>query len=267
MENGAFATADPAAAIRWETSSGCRISDCKVNWASPTSFRYNIGVDVAFTANIGSVADFFVHDNSFENIRTTAIKFARTVGTETMNGILIRGNEFMNTPTIVDVGVGFNQMIISDNVTMGTGTTVGVTVNASATPPIIGNNSWSGISTEVTGPHIRPAHIVPIQFGADTAVIGATGSNRAYDTRTLTGARMRVATAPAGSALTAQVQHWNGTTWTSVGSALSIAAGSTTESFQPFTQTQVAGEMVRLNVTSVGSTTPAAGVSVDVLYN
>lgn len=106
----------------------------------------------------------------------------------------------------------------------------------------------------------------PIQFAAATTLTGVTPTNRAYVARTLTGARMRVASAPAGSALTAQVQHYDGSTWSTV-ATLTIADGSITESVVSFTQAQSVGNLLRLNVTSIGLTTAATGVVADVLWS
>ena len=75
---------------------------------------------------------------------------------------------------------------------------------------------------------------------------------------------MRVASAPVGSALTVAVQHWNGTSWVTLGT-LSIPDGSVTEAVVSFDQAQVVGNMVRVNCTAVGSTTAATGVAVDVI--
>lgn len=106
----------------------------------------------------------------------------------------------------------------------------------------------------------------PLQFSASTAAVGTTGSNRAYVTRTLKGARMRVGSAPSGSALTVAIEHsTNGTSWSSVGT-VSIASGSTTEASTTFTQAQAAGNLVRLNVSSVGSVVPATNVVVDIIW-
>lgn len=107
------------------------------------------------------------------------------------------------------------------------------------------------------------AGATPIRFSAPTAVTGVSATDYAYNARTLTGARMRVASAPAGSALVVDVQHWNGTTWTTIGS-LTIADGSVTEATATFTQAQSAGNMVRVNCTSAGLATAATGVAVDV---
>lgn len=106
----------------------------------------------------------------------------------------------------------------------------------------------------------------PIRFSAATAAVATTGSDRADSARTITQARMRCGTAPVGSALTAIVQHsTDGTSWSDV-ATLTIAAGSTTEAVSgTLSQVQAVGNLVRLNVTSVGSTTAATGVVVDVV--
>lgn len=107
---------------------------------------------------------------------------------------------------------------------------------------------------------------MPIRFSAATALTGLTPSDRAYIARTLSGARMRVASAPVGSALTAQVQHFDGMSWTTIGT-LTTADGSVVESTSSFTQSQIVGDLLRLNVTSIGLTTAATGVVVDVLWS
>lgn len=107
----------------------------------------------------------------------------------------------------------------------------------------------------------------PIKFGAKVASAGATGSDRAAGARLLTSARMRVAGAPVGSALTAQVQHsTDGSSWSTIGT-ISIADGSTTEAVISLNQSQSTGHLVRLNVTSIGSATAATGVTVDILWS
>lgn len=107
---------------------------------------------------------------------------------------------------------------------------------------------------------------VPIRFAAAVALTGVTPTDRAYAARTLTGARMRTASAPTGSALTVQVQHYDGSSWATI-ATLSIADGSIIEAVSTFSQAQAVGNLVRLNVTSVGSTTAATGVAVDVLWS
>jgi hypothetical protein len=106
----------------------------------------------------------------------------------------------------------------------------------------------------------------PIQFAAATALIGATPTVRAYVARTLTGARMRTSSAPNGSALTVEVQHHDGSSWTTIGT-LSIPASSTVEATASFSQAQVVGNLLRLNVTSIGLSTAATGVVVDILWS
>jgi len=105
-----------------------------------------------------------------------------------------------------------------------------------------------------------------VMFAAATATTGVTASDRAYVARTLTGARMRVAGAPVGSSLVAQVQHFDGSSWTTLGT-LTTTTGSTVEATAAFTQDQLVGNLVRLNITSVGSTTAASGVAVDVTWH
>lgn len=109
-----------------------------------------------------------------------------------------------------------------------------------------------------------PIAAKPIVFSAAVATVGVTPTDRAYTNRTLAGARMRVAGAPVGSSLIAQVQHFDGTSWVTVGT-LTIATGSTVEVTTSFVQAQLIGNLVRLNITSVGLTTAATGVAVDVL--
>lgn len=107
--------------------------------------------------------------------------------------------------------------------------------------------------------------ILPIRFAAAVAITGVTPTDRAYAARTLTGARMRVASAPSGSALIADIQHYNGSSWTTIGT-VTIASGSVVESVSSFSQVQVVGDLLRLTVTSIGSSTAATGVVVDVLW-
>lgn len=104
----------------------------------------------------------------------------------------------------------------------------------------------------------------PIRFSSPTAVLGVSPTDKTYLSRTLTGANMRVASAPSGSPLTVEVQHWDGFTWITVGT-LTIASGSVTEASISFSQSQDIGDMLRINCTSVGSSTAATGVVVDVL--
>lgn len=136
------------------------------------------------------------------------------------------------------------------------------------------NNTEAGVAkgiddaaaAQATADAAAPAVAVPIHFAAAAALVGVSPTDRCYVARTLTGARMRTASAPAGAALTVQVQHWDGSTWTTIGT-LTIADASTVEAVIAFTQAQVVGDMLRLNVTSVGSTTAATGVVVDVLWS
>lgn len=103
----------------------------------------------------------------------------------------------------------------------------------------------------------------PITFSSPIAVSGVSPTDKAYAPRTLTGAYMRVASAPAGSDLVVAVQHWGGASWSTL-ATLTVEDGSVIEAEADLSQAQVAGDMVRINCTSVGSTTAATGVIVDV---
>ena len=140
-----------------------------------------------------------------------------------------------------------------------------------------GTTEWAGITDKpaviaagTTAAAARAAIgagvTVPIQFAAATALAGVSPTDRAYTQRTLTGARMRVASAPIGSALTAQVQHYDGSSWSTIGT-LTIADGSVTEAIVSFSQLQNIGNLLRLNVTSIGITTAATGVVADILWS
>lgn len=105
---------------------------------------------------------------------------------------------------------------------------------------------------------------IPINFSAPVAMTGVTGTDRAYFARTLYEARMRVASAPIGSDLVAEVQHWDGASWTTI-STLTVDDGSVLEASDTFSVAQGIGDLLRLNVISVGSSTAATGVTVDVM--
>ncbi len=160
--------------------------------------------------------------------------------------------------------------------TPGANGTQGATGPQGASGPA-GTTSWAGITDKpaviaagATAAAARAAIgagvVTPIQFAAATAVVGVSPTDLAYVSRSLTGARMRVASAAVGSALTAEVQHYDGATWTTIGT-LTITSGSVAEAVIAFTQVQSVGNMLRLNVTSVGATTAATGVVVDVLWS
>lgn len=108
-----------------------------------------------------------------------------------------------------------------------------------------------------------PPGTVPVRFSTPTAIIGVSSTDYCYVARTLTNARMRVSSPPVGSPLTVQVQHWNGFTWTTF-ATMSIPGSSVIEATASFSQVQNAGDMVRINCTSIGSTMPATGVIIDV---
>lgn len=106
--------------------------------------------------------------------------------------------------------------------------------------------------------------VVPVRFSTPVAVIGVSASDRAYNDRTIIAARMRVSSAPVGSSLVVDVQHFNGAAWSTIGT-LTITSGSVTEASVTLNQVQVVSNLIRINCTSAGSTTAATGVAVDVV--
>lgn len=103
-----------------------------------------------------------------------------------------------------------------------------------------------------------------IRFSSSVAMLGVTATDRAYRERSLQGARMRVASAPEGSDLVATVQHWDGYSWSDLGT-LTIVDGSVIEDEIVFNQDQAVGDLLRVEITSVGSINAATGIAVDVL--
>lgn len=104
-----------------------------------------------------------------------------------------------------------------------------------------------------------------IRFSSSIAMPGVTATDRTYQTRTLSGARMRVASAPQGSDLVAVIQSYNGE-WTDLGT-VTISDGSVVEGTTSFNYTQSVGNLLRAEITSVGSTSAATGVAIDVLVS
>lgn len=107
----------------------------------------------------------------------------------------------------------------------------------------------------------------PVRFTAETATAAPTFSDRCYvSTRQLVGAYLRASSAPEGSDLVAEIQHSSapGETWSTL-ATLTIADGTTTEDSATLSYDQVGGDYLRVEFTSVGSGTPAAGVVVDIL--
>lgn len=105
----------------------------------------------------------------------------------------------------------------------------------------------------------------PYVWNATTPTTGTTAAWRVQSARTLSSARMRCVTAPVGSALTAQLQLStnDGASFTTI-STLTIAAGSTTEAVaNNIGQALAVGNLLRLNVSGIGSTTPATQVVVE----
>lgn len=100
-----------------------------------------------------------------------------------------------------------------------------------------------------------------IPFAQATGAIGASGTFRVPAAGTLTRVNLSCTSAPVGSSLTVVLRK-NGATVQS----LTIAAGSTTEQSATLATAVVAGDKLDVNATSVGSTTPANNVVLQVEY-
>jgi hypothetical protein len=133
---------------------------------------------------------------------------------------------------------------------MGSGT-------ASAVSYLRGDGSWSALP---------PADVKVMHFSTSASVVGATGSYKAYAVRTLTGASVRVASAPLGSALIINIQTSTGGAYWSTAGAITVNEGSIAEASMVMSVQQAVGDLVRLNIVSAGSSVAAAGVVVDIVY-
>lgn len=122
-------------------------------------------------------------------------------------------------------------------------------------------------STAAGGVRWGARQVFPTRFSADLPVIGASGYDEATVNRTIATLHMHASSAPVGSALQVEVHHWDGTSWTTL-QTLTIADGAANPSVTVtgLSQAQVPGNRVRVYALSVGSTTPARGVVVDVIY-
>lgn len=136
-------TAAVAAAIRWESGGGFRLSDSKINGA-PTSAgaQFTVGVDFAL-ANAAVTSDLFVVDNSIENCSDTCVKFSRQ-GTGSVSLCHVQDNEFQGTMSnkIIDVQAGFSDVRVEGNTTRSDSAVRGVSVGNGAGPVHIGHNTW-----------------------------------------------------------------------------------------------------------------------------
>jgi len=206
----------------------------------------------------GTIKDGAISESALD--LATQTKLNATTGTPDWSAIT-------NKPTVVTNLTSELAAKVATTVTVN-GHALGsnVTVTGDDVLPTQTGNGGKYLTTNGSTASWASLTTTPIQFSAAVALTGVTPTDRAYVARTLTGARMRTASAPSGSALTVQVQHWDGSSWTTIGT-LSIASGSTVEAVASFSQAQTVGNMVRLNVTSIGSTSAATGVAVDVLWS
>lgn len=143
--------ATATSAVRWESSGGIRIADCKIN-GNLGNGAFNTGVDFAVSAG-AATADLFVQDGSIENIGVTGIKFSRqSPGSGTVGMVHVQGVEMMGIQTMcVDIGAGFTANVVSGNTFLGAPNDGGIIVRAGAGQTVItGDNIWWGINNPVT---------------------------------------------------------------------------------------------------------------------
>lgn len=133
------------------------------------------------------------------------------------------------------------------------------------TPPA-NDNSTRIATTAYVDAGIAGSASETVSFSATTATVGASVGYQLQSSGTITTARMACTGAPAGSDLVVAVQLSTdgGTTWTTI-STLTIPAGSTAAVTASPSRAVSAGDLVRVNATSVGSTTAAANVLVQVV--
>jgi hypothetical protein len=139
-------TRNAAAAIRWETSGGFRFTG-KINAVG--SNKFGIGIDFAFNGSTFDTADLFITPgSSIENCLNTAVKLSRTSGSHIVVLAQILGLEIMNTPIGIQVGPGFEDVLI-DHIT-AFGLTTGVDILNGATKVTVGNNNrWRAVTEPV----------------------------------------------------------------------------------------------------------------------
>lgn len=110
------AVVDNAASIRYESSGGVKIVNCKFN-ANSTSFRPNYCIDLAMD---GATSDMLISNCSMENFGISSIKM-RLVSSgsgDLFRDVVINGNQitpwFGNSGSYIDI-IGIEGIVITDN--------------------------------------------------------------------------------------------------------------------------------------------------------
>lgn len=156
-------------------------------------------------------------------------------------------------------------LVVDDDVVVGTDLTVGNHL-------ILGQTNYRDDGETLQRQNPETLEWLPvsaptyIRFTAEVASVAPTYADRCYiASRELVGAYLRVSGAPVGSDLVAEVQYASSPAAWSTLATLTVTDGTDTEASETFSLDQVEGDYLRVEFTSVGSGTPAAGVVVDIL--
>ena len=165
--------------------------------------------------------------------------------------------------SVVNVLAG---LTVKDDAVVGTDLTVGneMVLGGARYRDASGTLQRQDPDTQEWLPVSPPTHI---RFTAETAAVAPTFADRCYaSSRQLVGAYLRASSAPAGSDLVAEIQYATSLAgpWSPL-ATLTVTDGTTSEASATFSRNQVEGDYLRVEFTSVGSGTPAAGVVVDIL--
>lgn len=159
--------------IRWLSSGGLKVVNTKV-------LGGNSGFVVAFTGT-SNTADIFISNSSFENMNNFGIFLGRNSGTSHLGSVLINNCEFavnvnvgigtdnsgfltlltinsniISLGTTVGTGISLNNVanfLVGSNVisaSAGTGTTTGISVNATSSNGIISPNTFVGLAGNIS---------------------------------------------------------------------------------------------------------------------
>lgn len=108
-----------AAAIRWESGGGLKMTGCKVNMGPSSVGQFTYGLNLAVGTNV-STSVFVIAGNSFENTVSAAILARPQDSTGQISNVSIGNNEFANCGVSIDLegtsGKILNNIAIGTNV-------------------------------------------------------------------------------------------------------------------------------------------------------